>query len=228
MLPRILEPEVMDSEAEAIDYNAMDHSQVNRVFVDDLVRALDRVRRAPRSGLLQILDVGTGTALIPIELCRRPGHWQITAADLAQAMLAVAAKNIAALGLDEKITLAHLDAKRLPFGDGQFDVVMTNSILHHIPVPAGCFAEMVRVVSPGGLLFVRDLLRPESQAELDRLVALYAGEANDNQREMFAASLHAALTLDEVRALALPFEIPAGCVSQTSDRHWTLCWNGQR
>ena len=33
MLPRVLEPEVMDTAEEARDYDAMDHSQVNRVFV---------------------------------------------------------------------------------------------------------------------------------------------------------------------------------------------------
>ena len=33
MLPRVLEPEVMDSAAEAVDYDQMDHSHVNQLFV---------------------------------------------------------------------------------------------------------------------------------------------------------------------------------------------------
>ena len=37
MLPRVLEPEVMDSPDEARDYDAMDHGQVNRAFVNDLL-----------------------------------------------------------------------------------------------------------------------------------------------------------------------------------------------
>ena len=40
MLSRILETEVMDTPAEALDYDAMDHSAVNRVFVDDLLAAI--------------------------------------------------------------------------------------------------------------------------------------------------------------------------------------------
>jgi ubiquinone/menaquinone biosynthesis C-methylase UbiE len=226
MIPRILEPEVMDSESEAVDYNTMDHSQVNRVFVDDLLAALSQKRDGSRTEPWQILDVGTGTALIPIELCRRPpGCWHVTAADLAQSMLNVAALNIAAAGLGTKIKPQLLDAKELPFGDGHFDVVMTNSILHHIPDPRDCFGEMVRVVAPGGLLFVRDLLRPESKSELDRLVDSYAGDANASQREMFAASLHAALTLAEVRQLIAPFGLSADCAKQTTDRHWTVSWH---
>jgi ubiquinone/menaquinone biosynthesis C-methylase UbiE len=225
MIPRILEPEVMDSESEAVDYNTMDHSQVNRAFVDDLLAALPQKQDGSRTEPWQILDVGTGTALIPIELCRRPGRWQVTAADLAQSMLNVAALNIAAAGLGAKIRPQLLDAKELPFGDGHFDVVMTNSILHHIPDPRDCFGEMVRVVAPGGLLFARDLLRPETKSELDRMVDLYAGDANASQREMFGASLHAALTLAEVRELIALFGLPAGSAKQTTDRHWTVSWS---
>ena len=39
MLPRTLEPEVMDTAEEAVDYDAMDHGEVNRRFVGDFLRA---------------------------------------------------------------------------------------------------------------------------------------------------------------------------------------------
>jgi hypothetical protein len=42
------------------------------------------------------------------------------------------------------------------------------------------------------------------------------------QAGLFEASLHAALTVDEVVALAAPLGIPSEAVRQTSDRHWTL------
>ena len=59
-----------------------------------------------------------------------------------------------------------MDAKELPFSDGHFAAVISNSIIHHIPSPGGVIAEMVRVVKPTGTLFVRDLLRPDSEADL--------------------------------------------------------------
>ena len=140
-------------------------------------------------------------------------------------MLDVAAKNVAAAGLGQAIELKLVDAKRLPFEDGEFPVVMSNSIIHHIPDPADCLAEMVRVVSPkGGLLFVRDLLRPADEEQLQHLVQTYAGDSDAHQQKMFAESLHAALTLDEIRALAGRFGIGADCIQQTTDRHWTLAW----
>lgn len=217
MIPRILEPEVMDTDQEAIEYNTMDHSAVNRAFVDDLLRLVSTGTR--------VLDVGTGTALIPLELCSRGKQWHVVAVDLAKAMLDVAAKNVAAARLEQAIELKLVDAKRLPFQDGEFPVVMSNSIIHHIPDPADCLEEMARVVSPkGGLLFVRDLLRPTDDRQLQHFVQTYAGDSDAHQQKMFAESLHAALTLDEMRALAGRFGIPANCIQQTTDRHWTLAW----
>jgi ubiquinone/menaquinone biosynthesis C-methylase UbiE len=227
MIPRILEPEVMDTEAEAVEYNTMDHATVNRAFVDDLLRfASDTISGlGERSGPIRVLDVGTGTALIPLELCSRGKKWRVVGIDLAQAMLVQGSINIAAAGMANVIELRHVDAKRLPFEDGEFAVVMSNSIIHHIPEPSNCLEEMVRVVSRnGGLLFVRDLLRPDSEQQLDDLVDAHAGDATEHQRKMFAESLHAALMLDEIRNLAKSFGVEAGCIQQTTDRHWTMAW----
>jgi len=77
------------------------------------------------------------------------------------------------------------------------------------------------VTRPGGLLFFRDLLRPETDTELRHLVQTYTAGANDHQQRMFADSLHAALSLDEIRSLITSLGFAADGVQQTSDRHWT-------
>jgi ubiquinone/menaquinone biosynthesis C-methylase UbiE len=213
MLPRVLEPEVMDSADEAHDYDAMDHRQVNEKFVTDFFLFW--------AGGADVLDVGTGTAQIPIALCRRAPGVSVVAVDAAQHMLTVAQENVARARLTERIRLQHCDAKGLPFPDASFSAVISNSIVHHIPKPENVLAEMVRVVKPNGALFVRDLMRPTSTAELVRLLDLYAGDANDHQRKMFAESLHAALTLDEIRDLVATLAFPPNTVQATSDRHWT-------
>jgi ubiquinone/menaquinone biosynthesis C-methylase UbiE len=213
MLSRVLEPEVMDSEAEARDYDAMDHRQVNRVFIDDFLKLWD--------GIGAVLDVGAGTAQIPIELCRQHPTATVLAIDLARHMLDVGQRNVSAAGLDERVRLQLCDAKHMPYADGSFTAVISNSIVHHIPDPGGVIAEIVRVVRPGGLIFVRDLLRPADDAAVKHLVDTYAAGANEHQRQMFEDSLRAALTLDEVRALIAPLGFVAGTVQATSDRHWT-------
>jgi ubiquinone/menaquinone biosynthesis C-methylase UbiE len=213
MLSRVLEPEVMDSPEEARDYDAMDHAAVNRVFVADFLAAWDG--RGP------VLDVGTGTAQIPVALCRTSAAAHVVAVDLAEHMLHVARQNVERAGLGQRIQIERCDAKGLPFADSSFGAVISNSIVHHIPEPGTVLAEMTRVVVPGGLLFVRDLLRPADEPTLRHLVAAYAGDANAHQQQMFADSLRAALTLGEIRALVAVLGHDPASVRQTTDRHWT-------
>ena len=218
MLPRTLEPEVMDTAAEAADYDAMDHRQVNALFVADFLAV------EPQPG--RVLDVGTGTAQIPIELCRQHATAEVVGVDLAEHMLRVGRANVERAALTGRVDLQRVDAKGLPFPDGSFDAVISNSIVHHIPAPRGVLAEMVRVVRPGGVLFVRDLLRPTDEAAVQYFVATYAGDANEHQRRMFADSLRAALTLAEERDMVASLGLPPADVRQTSDRHWT--WAARR
>jgi len=216
---RILEPEVMDSAAEAADYDSMDHAEVNRKFVEDLLTAISPSPESP--SLLDILDLGTGTAQIPIQLCKSFPDCRIMAADAAVNMLDLARYNVEVNSLTERIELAHIDAKKLPFPEGMFDVVMSNSIVHHIPEPIHVLREAARVIRPGGLLFFRDLLRPDSESALQQLVATYTAGANEHQQRMFAESLHAALSLDEIRELVASLGFAPTEVKATSDRHWT-------
>jgi ubiquinone/menaquinone biosynthesis C-methylase UbiE len=213
MLPRVLEPEVMDTPEEARDYDSMDHAAVNRVFVADFLAVWD--------GQNPLLDVGTGTAQIPIELCRQAPTANVIAVDLAEEMLAVGRENVRRAGFENRLILKCCDAKHLPFPDGAFAGVISNSIVHHIPEPSYVIAEMVRVTRSGGMLFIRDLLRPPDRGALDRLVNLYAGDANAHQKQMFADSLQAALTLDEIRQLVAAAGFDSATVRQTTDRHWT-------
>jgi ubiquinone/menaquinone biosynthesis C-methylase UbiE len=205
----------MDSPDEADSYDAIDHSLVNQLFVDDLLTSCELLE--------DVLDLGTGTAQIPIELCRRTEGFRVMAADAAVAMLELARYNIEVASVTDRIQLEHIDAKRLPYRDDTFAVVISNSIVHHIPEPITVLREAVRVTKPGGLLFFRDLLRPENDVLVQLLVAQYAVDSDDLQRRMFEASLRAALDLQEIRDLVAQLGFPADSVQATSDRHWTWC-----
>jgi SAM-dependent methyltransferase len=240
MLPRILEPELMDTGDDAREYDTMDHTAVNAQFVTDLLHAAqngDWSNYRPKDAELitgpdaiigpvpflptPILDLGAGTAQIPIQLCRREPNVRVTAVDAAESMLALARENIADAGLTGRIKLVLADAKNLPFHAASFPTVISNSILHHIGEPQQVIAEAVRVANPGGLLFHRDLCRPQDEPQLEHLVTTYAGAATAYQRKLFADSLRAALTLDEMRGLVAGFGFPTDTVTMTSDRHWT-------
>lgn len=219
MLERVLEPEVMDSPEEARDYDAMDHREVNERFVTDFLA----IHGPCRGGW--IVDVGTGTARIPIALCRSDPGARVIASDLADQMLLLAARNVDAERLNDRIRVEKADAKRddRPATE-KYEALISNSIIHHIPEPGDVFRQMIASVAPGGTIFVRDLARPSSHDELERLVGLYTAGETEHAREMFAASLHAALTVEEVASLLSELGITSPNVQMTSDRHWTWTW----
>ncbi|KYF80819.1 ubiquinone biosynthesis methyltransferase UbiE [Sorangium cellulosum] len=215
-LVRVLEPEVMDTDEDARAYDSMDHAAVNTAFCDALL--------SQGPDLAYALDVGTGTCLLPIELCKRVPAARLKAIDLSTSMLALGRSHVEQAGLTAAITLAVVDAKELPEPDETFSAVLSNSIVHHIPEPMAVLREMLRVLQPGGLLFVRDLVRPETEASLAALVAMYAANDTAYQRALFDASLRAALSLDELREMLRSLQIPPECAQMTSDRHWTLAF----
>ena len=221
MLERILEPEYMDSPQEAMDYDDMDHETVNEAFVTDLLTYLGVTPDPEAAEMIDILDLGTGTARIPIVLADRIPQCRIMGADASIAMLDVAKINIDIACVTDRVQLVKLDAKKIDYEDEFFTGVMSNSIVHHIPEPQAALAESVRVVAPGGWLFFRDLLRPETDEQLNHLVETYCSGETDSAKKMFADSLHAALSLDEIRGLISALGFDPETVQQTTDRHWT-------
>lgn len=222
MLPRVLEPEAMDTPEEARHYDEMDHGAVNARFVAEFLAAHGPCRGG------ELLDVGTGPGRIPIALGRADEKARVLAIDLAEAMIERARRNVAEAGLEQRIRCLACDAKQPPFAARSFEAVISNTIIHHIPEPAAVLAEMVRLVAPGGTLFVRDLARPASLDEVGRLVAAHAGDESPAGRALFEASLQAALTVEEIAGLVRGLGLPAEGVVMTSDRHWTWTWHNRQ
>lgn len=213
MIERVLEPEVMETQEESIAYDDMDHGLVNQEFVADLL--------ATGGAAGEVLDLGTGTARIPLLLCKQTDDARVVAVDLSTSMLDLARLNIEIASLTSRIMLDRADAKDLPFADARFDVVMSNSIIHHIPQPERAIAESVRVCKPGGLLFFRDLVRPKTELEIQALSATYVGDETEHAQQLFQDSLRAALTVSEMRAIVGDLGLDPTKVCATSDRHWT-------
>ena len=216
----------MASPEEVAAYDRMDHSVVNGTFADDFLAAF---RDGDSGGKLRdgvnparILDVGSGTGRIPIEIGRRPVFARVTLTDASEAMLVRAKKNVFASGLQGGFRLRNCRADELPFEDAAFDAVICNSVLHHLGRPAEALTEMSRVLAPGGLLFVRDLRRPGSDDAVARLVEAHAAEEEPAARELFRASLHAAYTPAELRDLLAEAGVTGVTVEPTGDRHVTV------
>jgi ubiquinone/menaquinone biosynthesis C-methylase UbiE len=217
MIDRILEPEVMDNDIEAYEYDQMDFTEVNTDF------ALLGSKLGKKEA--NVLDIGTGTAQIPIILSDLQPQWNIIGVDLAESMLKLATKNIEKAGKSQQITLTLVDGKKMPYDDQSFDLVMSNSLVHHIPKPIDLFKEIDRVVKADGSILIRDLLRPKSENEIEEIVKQANLDYNPRQKKLFKDSLHAALTLDEIQEIISQIGWHNTKLYQSSSRHWTLTIN---
>lgn len=213
-MQRVLEPEVMDSWEEAVDYDSMDFLEVNTAFAE-------RVLELGVPDVAKVLDVGTGTARIPVILGQLRSQWQIWGSDLAENMLRIGKKHIQQAGLQNQITLELVDAKQLPYEDESFDLMISNSLIHHIPEPLLCCRELQRVLKPNAAILLRDLIRPADAVTLNQLVVSVGNDYNNQQKKLFRDSLHAALTLDEVKQLISLSGLSNVTVYQSSALHWT-------
>ena len=211
---RIVEQEVMDTAEAAEAYDAMEHGEVDNAFVERVLAL------GAKSG--HFLDVGTGPAQIPILLARRCPEIHITAIDLSKEMLKIAKRHIAAASLTARITLEHVDAKALPYPDNTFDGIISNSIVHHIHDSLRAMQEMSRVVKPGGLVLIRDLVRPETPEAAQAFVDTYAAEDTPYQQKLYYDSFLAAFTIAEVNEMLVQMDLPGAVVVQSSDRHWSV------
>lgn len=211
-IARVPEPEVMEDEVEAEAYEEADFSEVNRRFA----RRIASVLRAP-SG--RALDLGTGPADIPILVAKAVPGWSITGVDASKAMLRLATRRIAKERLGRRIRLLLGDAKSLRALRRPFDVVFSNSLLHHLPDPAPLWREIGRLLAPGGTLILQDLFRPDSRAEARRLVELHATGESRLLRSLFHQSLLAAFTPEEIRAQVRAAGLAGLSVRKVSDRH---------
>ena len=212
---RILEPELMDTQEDAEEYDAMDFVAPNTLFAEDALSLVSR------KGSVSVLDIGTGTAQIPILMLERRRDLHILAVDLAKEMLRVAARRVADAGFAEQCQLACIDAKALRVPAEKFDLVMCNSTAHHIPDPLLLFREVARVVKPDGAILIRDLIRPPKMDDAWATVKRVAAGDGKRQQQLFFDSLCAALTLDEVEGLVKAAKLERVVVRQVSDRHWS-------
>ncbi len=212
-MERIPEPQVMDDREEAAAYDAMDFSQVNTAFLDRLMEL---------GGGGYCLDIGTGNGAIPLDLADRDTKLICVGIDLSQAMIDNAMRRRATSHNAGRVMFKIADACAMPFEDGEFNTVFSNTILHHIPDPRPFLSEAWRVLAAGGTLLIRDLFRPADEATLEALVREHAGDESPMGQQLLRQSLAAAFTPDELRDIVSGLGMTGVEVVIDTDRHVSI------
>ncbi len=212
-MQRIPEPEIMDNPERAQAYADADFREVNEAFVERLLELAGDLVSA------RVLDLGTGPGDMPLRIAaQRPG-WRIVGLDASMPMLRLGQDARRGVSTVPAVWFVLADAKRTPFADDTFDLIFSNSILHHVDDPVAFWKEAARVAKPGALLFLRDLRRPESPDAAHDLVETYAANEHPLLKEDFYNSLLAAYTPDEIRNQLAEAGIASLDITPTTDRH---------
>lgn len=204
----------MDDGEQALAYAQADFSEANGLFVN----LLERLSPGPLGGYL--LDLGCGPADIPLALARRHPGLHIDAVDGAQAMLDLARRKIDAdAEASRRINLIceYLPCTALP--EQAYQLVISNSLLHHLADPAVMWQAVSRCAQPGARVLIMDLARPASELAVDALLETYAIDAPEVLRRDFRNSLFAAYRVDEVANQLRAAGLHTLAVSVVSDRH---------
>jgi demethylmenaquinone methyltransferase / 2-methoxy-6-polyprenyl-1,4-benzoquinol methylase len=133
---------------------------LNRVFSMGIDQGWRRqvIRMVAQEPVDRLLDVATGTADLAILASNVAGH--VTGVDISDGMLAYGRMKIEEKGLKQRITLQQADSTALPFADGSFDVVtVAFGVRNYEDLERG-LREMLRVLRPGGRLFVLEFSKP--------------------------------------------------------------------
>ena len=162
----------MISTANALVQRAYDRiAKVYDVFFGAILqpgreRAVRTIQSRPG---LRVLELGIGTGLTAPLYSR---DWSVVGVDLSSAMLMLARKRIAELGL-ESVQLVHADGARLPFDDESFDVVLVPYVMSVVPDPIGVGQELRRVCRPAGqIILLNHFLSQDSLgAKLERWIS---------------------------------------------------------
>jgi len=209
-MDRMLEPELMEDREQVKAYAEADFSEPHDNFVTQVCHHVG----PDFSG--KALDLGCGPGDISFRFASKFPKCRIDALDGSRAMLEYG-KNSIPNALKKQINFVHAKLP-LPNPDEFYDVIFSNSLLHHLPDPQVLWQTIKQCARKDGKIIIMDLLRPTDKETARKLVEKYANNESGILKHDFYHSLLAAFTLDEIFAQLTAAELNFE-VQQMSDRH---------
>jgi ubiquinone/menaquinone biosynthesis C-methylase UbiE len=219
-MKRTAEPELMNDPAQVQAYAYADFEQPHSRFIELLMECFASSLETKDDNCVRYaVDLGCGPADISRRFARALPGYQVHAVDGAANMIAMADRINQECGLHQRIQLFTSLISDLRLPQAHYDVIFSNSLLHHLHDANEIWETITRYARQGTLVFVMDLLRPETTAQASELVEAYAANETEILRQDFYHSLCAAYTIDEVQQQLHQCGMDYCQPRQVSDRH---------
>lgn len=212
----------MDTPAQAAAYARADFAAPHQRVIDLFA---EKFPRLPPRGYA--LELGCGPGDVVLRFARAHEGWQVHGVDGSPAMLEAASIcHDRHPGLRDRVRLVQgfLPEPSLP--RHRYDVVFSNSLLHHLDDPQVLWRSVRRWAENGAPVFIMDLRRPDSLADARDLTDRYAEGEPAVLRNDFFHSLLAALTPAEIRDQLRIAQLDHLKIETPSDRH-VLIWGNR-
>lgn len=147
--------EMFDSIAPAYDF-------MNRAMTFGIDRLWRRraVRAVAAAQPVRVLDIATGTGDVAIAVARAVPAASVLGIDLSEGMIAIGRRKVADAGLDSRVTLQQGDSLAIDLPDASVDAITVAYGVRNFEHLDRGYAEMMRVLRPGGTLCVLELSTP--------------------------------------------------------------------
>ena len=203
----------MEEAEQAKAYAQADFSVAHESFVDFFEGCF------PGQPAGWVLDLGCGSGDVSCRFAQRFPKVRLDGIDGSEAMQHWGCKAVAERQLQQRVRLHHGYLPGADFPRRDYDIVISNSLLHHLADPAVLWHLLPMVGRFGAKVFIMDLVRPATLKEARRLQQLYVTEEPEILQRDFFNSLLAAYTTREVEEQLCQAGLERFKVRQVSDRH---------
>lgn len=148
----------------AIFYNAFVKKLLSKSEIKIALTIIQRIEK----GIL--IDIGSGTGFLSIEIAKRAAHLKIYGIDLSKKMVEIATRN--ARGI-KNVQFKFGHAAKLPFEDGSIDFIVSTGSFHHWKDPIKIFNECYRVLKREGEGWIYDGCSDLPNKEVNELLRRY-------------------------------------------------------
>jgi ubiquinone/menaquinone biosynthesis C-methylase UbiE len=214
-MERILEPELMLAEGQALAYARADFEEPHQ-------RVLEEFQNVFAGDALDghLLDLGCGPGDITFRFARAYPRARLVGIDGSPAMLTLARERAQSEGaLKERVSFIEGIIPEAPIPTLPYQAIISNSLLHHLHRPEVLWETVQRCAEAGTRLFIYDLRRPATPAKARELVDLYSAGEPEILQSDFYHSLLAAFMVGEVEAQLVRAGLANLTVRPIGDRH---------